>query len=274
MGGDEVDISSDAEVDGVPSYTFETYPYSQATYNVVITIKPPFIAPEDAAKVNESNYLIFSNSNLASYHYSYGVYNTDSMSLGYTLVLNRTHVPESITEDIKKLNTDIIQISSSDGKYNYKITLKTIDVLKAGYFRFTSFDIPHTNLANLGESAGQHSFSAVYNLYFESNISKYFITTDTGQWDEIIANTTIKAIGETSSSEATIIKNIEQKIEYVETDRYINGRIDFKVNSQAKVNPQDINFGQLNFRFTATYRLEELGIETTDTSPVITISGI
>lgn len=264
---DEVDISSDAEVDGVPSYTFETYPYSQATYNVVITIKPPFIAPEDAAKINESDYLTFSNSNLASYQYSYGVYNTDSMTLGYTLVFNRTYVPESTTEDVKKNNTDIIQISSSDGKYKYKITLKTIDVLKAGYFRFTSFDVPHTNLADLGEAAGQHSFNAIYNLYFESNISKYFITTDTSQWDEIISNTTIKAIGETSSSEATIIKNIEMKIEYVDTDRYINGKIEFKVNSQ------DMDFDQFNFRFTATYRLEELGIETTVTSPVITING-
>lgn len=264
---DEVDISSDAEVDGVPSYTFETYPYSQATYSVVITIKPPFIAPEDAAKIDESDYLTFSNSNLASYQYSYGVYNTDSMTLGYTLVFNRTHVPESTTEDVKKNNTDIIQISSSDGKYKYKITLKTIDVLKAGYFRFTSFDVPHTNLADLGEAAGQHSFNAIYNLYFESNISKYFITTDTSQWDEIISNTTIKAIGETSSSEATIIKNIEMKIEYVDTNRYINGRIEFKVNSQ------DMDFDQFNFRFTATYRLEELGIETTVTSPVITING-
>lgn len=182
-------------------------------------------------------------------------------------MLNRNYVPESITEDIKKHNTDIIQISSSDGKYNYKITLKTIDVLKAGYFEFISFGIPHTTLIDLGESAGQHSFSAIYNLYFDSNISKYFITTDPRQWDEIISNTTIKAIGETSSSEATIIKNIEQKIEYVETDRYINGRIEFKVNSQ------DIDFSQFNFRFTATYRLEELGIETTDTSPVITIFG-
>ena len=264
---DEVDISSDAEVDGIPSYTFETYPYSQATYNVVITIKPPFIAPEDAAKINESDYLTFSNSNLASYQYSYGVYNTDSMTLGYTLVFNRTHVPESTTEDVKKNNTDIIQISSSDGKYKYKITLKTIDILKAGYFRFTSFDVPHTNLADLGEAAGQHSFNAIYNLYFESNISKYFITTDTSRWDEIISNTTIKAIGETSSSEATIIKNIEMKIEYVDTDRYINGRIEFKVNSQ------DMDFDQFNFRFTATYKLEELGIETTVTSPVITING-
>ena len=189
------------------------------------------------------------------------------MTLGYTLVFNRTHVPESTTEDVKKNNTDIIQISSSDGKYKYKITLKTIDVLKAGYFRFTSFDVPHTNLADLGEAAGQHSFNAIYNLYFESNISKYFITTDTSQWDEIISNTTIKAIGETSSSEATIIKNIEMKIEYVDTDRYINGRIEFKVNSQ------DMDFDQFNFRFTATYRLEELGIETTVTSPVITING-
>lgn len=266
-GGDEVDISSDVEVDGVPSYTFIIYPYSQATYNVVITIKPPFIAPEDAAKINESSYLIFSNSNLASYQYSYGVYNTDNMRLGYTLVFNRTHVPESTTEDVKKNNTDIIQISSSDGKYKYKITLKTIDVLKQGYFRFTSFDVPHTTLIDLGEAAGQHSFSAVYNLYFESNISKYFITTDTGQWDEIISNTTIKAIGETSLSEATIIKNIKLIIEYAEPDRYINGRIEFKVNSQ------DINFDQFNFRFTATYRFEELGIETTDTSPVITIFG-
>lgn len=264
---DEVDISSDAEVDGIPSYTFETYPYSQATYNVVITIKPPFIAPEDAAKVNESDYLIFSNSNLASYQYSYGVYNTDSMTLGYTLLFNRTHVPESTTEDVKKNNTDIIQISSSDGKYKYKITLKTIDILKAGYFRFTSFDVPHTNLADLGEAAGQHSFNAIYNLYFESNISKYFITTDISQWDEIISNTTIEAIGETSSSEATIIKNIEMKIEYVDTDRYINGRIEFKVNSQ------DMDFDQFNFRFTTTYKLEELGIETTVTSPVITING-